>query len=325
VAWILIVFLILLGGLIAPFGDLLGTKIGKARFSILRLRPKRTATIITIITGGFISLVSIGLLILVSEEFRQRLFVDIPFLQRTLDESKKALIPLQEERKKLEDKIIQKEKELNKLKNDVREFRRGNIVIKRGQTLFIAEVVSSSDIKLDLAEIYNEADNFVRKIVIPSNKDLTNILLWRPSDIAKVESLASRGSSWILIIKSATNVLRGDNYVFVTPDLLENKFIVRKGDVIKSSILGKSDLNLKSINLKIKSLLKETRDEIKLKGSQASEINTRGNFVKKIRDFLKDNQKDNQNIKFKLEVVSLRDSKTAEPIIVEINILNVES
>ena len=88
-AWILIVFLILLGGLIAPFGDLLGTKIGKARFSILKLRPKKTATIVTIITGGFISAVSIGLLILVSEEFRQRLFVDIPFLQKTLDESKR--------------------------------------------------------------------------------------------------------------------------------------------------------------------------------------------------------------------------------------------
>ena len=95
-AWILIVFLIFLGGLIAPFGDVLGTKIGKARFSILKLRTKKTATIITIITGGFISSISIGLLILVSEEFRQRLFVDIPFLQKTLDESKKALIPLQE-------------------------------------------------------------------------------------------------------------------------------------------------------------------------------------------------------------------------------------
>ena len=53
-AWILIVFLIFLGGLIAPFGDILGSKIGKARFSILKLRPKKTATIITIITGGFI-------------------------------------------------------------------------------------------------------------------------------------------------------------------------------------------------------------------------------------------------------------------------------
>ena len=107
-AWILIVFLILLGGLIAPFGDMLGTKIGKARFSILKLRPKKTATIITILTGGFISSISIGSLILVSEEFRQRLFVDIPFLQKTLEESKKALIPLQKERKELEGKIIQK-------------------------------------------------------------------------------------------------------------------------------------------------------------------------------------------------------------------------
>ena len=318
-AWILIVFLILLGGLIAPFGDLLGTKIGKARFSILKLRPKKTATIVTVITGGFISAISIGLLILVSEEFRQRLFVDIPFLQKTLDESKKALIPLQEERKELEGKIIQKEKDLNQLKNNIKEFRRGNIVIKRGQTLFIAEVNASSNIKLDLANIYNKADKYVQRIVVPSNKEAKNILLWRPSDITKIESLAARGGSWILLIKSATNVLRGDNFVFVSPDLLENKFIVRKGDVIKSSILEKTELNRKSINLKIQSLLRETRDKIKSKGSQANEIQTRGNFVKKIRDFLKDNQ----NIKFKLEVVSLRDSKTAEPIVVEINILKI--
>ena len=153
-AWILIVFLILLGGLIAPFGDILGTKIGKARFSILKLRPKKTATIITIITGGFISSISIGLLILASEEFRQRLFVDIPLLQKTLDKSKKALIPLQRERKELESKIIQKEKELNQLKSNIQEFRRGNIVIKRGQTLFIAEVDYSSNLKLDLTEIF---------------------------------------------------------------------------------------------------------------------------------------------------------------------------
>ncbi len=194
-AWILIVFLILLGGLIAPFGDLLGTKIGKSRFSILSLRPKKTATIITVITGGFISSISIGLLILVSEEFRQRLFVDIPFLQRTLDESKKALIPLQEERKELEARIIQKEKDLNQLKNNINEFRRGNVIIKRGQTLFIAEINSSSDIKLDLSKIYNEADKFVREIVIPSNKESKNILLWKPSDITKIESVANQGGN----------------------------------------------------------------------------------------------------------------------------------
>jgi len=321
VAWILIVLLILLGGLIAPFGDLLGTKIGKARFSILKLRPKKTATIVTVITGGFISSISIGLLLLFSEEFRQRLFVDIPFLQKTLDESKKALVPLQEERKELENKINDKEKELNKLKSDVKEFRRGNVVLRRGQTLFIAEVNSNSNLKLDLGKIYSGADKYVQNIVIPSKKEIKNILLWRPSDITKIQTITAKGGNWILLIKSATNVLKGDNYVFVSPDLLENKFIVKKGDVITSSILGESDLNLKSINLKIKSLLRETRDEIKSKGSQVSEIKTNGNFIKKIRDFLQENQ----NIKFKLEVVSLRDSKTVEPIIVEINILKIAS
>ena len=318
-AWILIFLLILLGGLIAPFGDLLGTKIGKSRFSILKLRPKKTATIVTVITGGFISAISIALLILVSEEFRQRLFVDIPFLQKTLDESKRALKPLQEERVKLEEKIIQKEIQLNKLKSDVKEFRSGNVVIKRGQTLFIAEISSSTNIKLDLAKIYNSADIFVQKIVIPSNKENKNILLWKPSDISSIEAITKKGGNWILVIKSATNVLRGDNYVFVSPELQENKLIVRRGEVITSAILGKNELNYKSINTTIKKLMRKTRDEIKLKGSIVNEITTRGDFIKELRDsFAVD-----QNIKYRLDVVSLKDIKTAEPVIVELNITSL--
>jgi len=316
VAWILIVFLILLGGLIAPFGDLLGTKIGKARFSILKLRPKKTATIVTIITGGFISAISIGLLILVSEEFRQRLFVDIPFLQKTLDESKKALVPLQEERKRLEAKINNKEKELNKLKTNITQFRRGNVVLKRGQTLFIAEVTSNPNVNLDLGKVFKSADRYVQKIVIPSKKEVKNILLWRPSDISEIEGITSKEGNWILLIKSATNVLKGDNFVFVYPELLQNKTIVRKGEVITSEIIDKKELDFKDINLNIKTLLEKARDKIKSRGSIVNEITTKGNFIKKIRDSLKINQ----NNKYLLEVVSLKDSRTADPIIVELNI-----
>ena len=315
-AWILIIFLILLGGLIAPFGDLLGTKIGKARFSILKLRPKKTATIVTVITGGFISAISIGLLILVSEEFRQRLFVDIPFLQKTLDESKKALLPLQEERKKLEDKINNKEKELNKLKSDVKEFRRGNVVIKRGQTLFIGQVISNPNIKLDLGKIYNKADRYVQKIVIPNKKEIKNILLWRSSDISEIEKVTAKGGNWIILIKSATNVLKGDNFVFVYPEIMQNKIIVRRGEVITKEILEIKDLKFENINSKINNLLKKTRDKIKLRGSIVNEITTKGDFIKKIRDSIDVNLKN----KYLIEVVSLKDSKTAEAIIVEFNV-----
>jgi len=316
VAWILIVFLILLGGLIAPFGDLLGTKIGKARFSILKLRPKKTATIVTIITGGFISAISIGLLLLVSEEFRQRLFVDIPFLQKTLDESKKALVPLKEERKELEDKINDKEKELNKLKSNIKEFRRGNVVLRRGQTLFIAEVTSNPNIKLDLGKIYKRADRYVKQIVIPSKKEVKNILLWRSSDLSDIEGITAKEGNWIILIKSATNVLKGDDFVFVYPELLQNKIIVRRGEVITSEIFEKNDLDYKNINSNVNTLMRKTRDKIKLRGSIVNEIKTRGDFINKIRDSLEISQ----NNKYRLEFISLRDSKTADPIIVDLNI-----
>jgi len=320
VAWILIILLILLGGLIAPFGDLLGTKIGKSRFSILKLRPKKTATIITVITGGFISSISIGLLSLFSEDIRQRLSVDIPVLQKTLEESKKALIPLQEEREKLEDKILQKEKELNQLKYNINEFRRGNVVIKRGQTLFIAEINSNPNRKLDLAKIYDSADKYVQKIVIPSKTKIANILLWKPSDISAIESVTGKGGNWILVIKSATNVLKGENYVFVAPKLFENKLIFRKGEIITNVLWEKSDLNYKAINSKINTLISQTKNKAKLKGSIVNEITTRRDFMKQLRDSLKSNQ----NTKFQLEVVSLRDSKIAEPIVVELNIKELE-
>ena len=98
--------------------------------------------------------------------------------------------------------------------------------------------------------------------------------------------------------------------------MLQNKNIVRRGEVLTSQILQKEDLDFKNINISIKTLLKKTRDEIKLRGSIVNEITTRGNFIKSIRDSLSTNQ----NAQYKLEVVSLRDSKTADPIIVELNI-----
>ena len=66
-------------------------------------------------------------------------------------------------------------------------------------------------------------------------------------------------------------------------------------------------------------MLRKTRDEIKSRGSIVNEINARGDFIKKIRDSIKINQK----IKYRLEVVSLRDSKTAEQILVDLNIIEL--
>ena len=140
--------------------------------------------------------------------------------------------------------------------------------------------------------------------------------MWRPSDITEIEGEAVKGGNWIILIKAATNVLKGDNFVIVYPELLQNKIIVKKGEVITSEIIGKNELDYKNINLKIRTLLRKTSDKIKSRGSVVNEITTRGDFIKKIIDSLETNQ----NIKYRLEVVSLKDSKTADPVIVDLNI-----
>ena len=78
---------------------------------------------------------------------------------------------------------------------------------------------------------------------------------------------------------------------------------------------------MKSINNKIKYLIVKTKNQINVKGSIANEITTRGNFLKKLKDAIKSNR----DTKLQLDVVSLKDSKTAEPIIVELTIIELES
>ena len=95
--WLLIIVLLLLGGTLSTLGDLLGSRIGKARLSIFKLRPRRTAVLITILTGSLISAISLSLMLLVSRELRVGLF-ELDDIQAKLKESKQALLPLKKQR-----------------------------------------------------------------------------------------------------------------------------------------------------------------------------------------------------------------------------------
>ena len=72
--YILIAAIFLLGGIIAAFGDRLGTKIGKARLRLFNLRPRQTAMMITVITGMSISALTLGILFGLSKSLRRGIF-----------------------------------------------------------------------------------------------------------------------------------------------------------------------------------------------------------------------------------------------------------
>ncbi len=95
--WLLILALLALGGVLSTLGDRLGSRVGKARLSLLGLRPRRTAVVITVLTGSLISALSLGLMLLVSERLRVGLF-ELDQLQARLARSRSELAASQAER-----------------------------------------------------------------------------------------------------------------------------------------------------------------------------------------------------------------------------------
>ena len=113
-----------------------------------------------------------------------------------------------------------------------------------------------------------------------------------------------------------TKNLKGENFVYAFPEITENKIIVRKGEKITKIDFKQEDFNKKDFGDKVNFLLSSSLAEIKRRGSLINEIKLRGDSIKELKDFLNKNDKTN----FELEVVSLINSKTAQPVVVELNI-----
>ncbi len=72
--YLFIVAILILGGVIATVGDRIGSKVGKARLSVFNLRPRNTATLVTIVTGGIISSSTLAILLATNGQLRDGLF-----------------------------------------------------------------------------------------------------------------------------------------------------------------------------------------------------------------------------------------------------------
>ena len=70
----LILVIVITGGLIAFFGDRIGTRVGKRRLTLWGLRPRYTSIIITILTGILIAGSTMGVLTIISYDVRTALF-----------------------------------------------------------------------------------------------------------------------------------------------------------------------------------------------------------------------------------------------------------
>ena len=146
-------------------------------------------------------------------------------------------------------------------------------------------------------------------------------MLLRKNHIEEIQNTILKGGDWVINIKSVRNVLTGENFVYAFPEITENKIIVRKGEKITKIDFKQEDFNKKDFSDKVNFLLSSSLAEIKRRGSLINEIKLRGDSIKELRDFLNKDDKTN----FELEAVSLFNSKTAQPVIVDLNVNYLES
>jgi len=318
--WLLIVSLLILGGLLSTVGDRLGSRVGKARLSVFKLRPRSTAVFITVLTGSLISAISLGLMLLVSRQLRVGLF-ELDDLQKKLQQSRSELISLQEEKIVLEEKIGIDEKELKNLENNLLALRRGDVVITSGQSLATSTFTLENDAQMrqEIETILQRANLYAFLRMRPGEPPNRRILLVRKDHIERLEGVINKGGSWVVNIRSAGNVLRGENYVYAFPDVISNRNIVKKGEIIASIDLKEDDLNNSSISKKIKILLSSTLAEVKRRGSLISELQINANDINKISKGLDSDD----NLMIKLEAISSEESYTADKVYVVLKIKEI--
>jgi uncharacterized protein (DUF3084 family) len=113
--YIVILAVLVLGGAIATAGDRIGTKVGKARLSLFKMRPRQTATVVTILSGSLVAATTLGILLATDKQLRTGLF-ELKDIQRDLATSRQQLDRAKQQKQQIERELTQAQTDQEKAK-----------------------------------------------------------------------------------------------------------------------------------------------------------------------------------------------------------------
>ncbi|MFY9203440.1 MAG: DUF3084 domain-containing protein [Limnochordia bacterium] len=193
----LIFILAFIGGVIAYIGDKIGMKVGRKRLTLFGLRPKYTGIVITIVTGIFISLASIIILAIASDDVRTALFrmkeiqETLAVNQRQLEQSITAMAEMRDdldkliaERNSASAELLETQSQLDQVRTQYQELEQKKVeletAIKEAETQ-IEMLREFNQIAVGFAEwiqygdMIFHADQIVHAAVVESSPDINQI------------------------------------------------------------------------------------------------------------------------------------------------------
>ncbi|MBI2246595.1 MAG: DUF3084 domain-containing protein [Armatimonadetes bacterium] len=216
---LLIPILIILSGAIALVGNIVGRNIGRQRLTLLGLRPRYTAQLITVLTGMVITITTLIVVLLVSNEARVALF--------RLNELLRETSRLEQEIKRQQDRL--------------KPLALGDIAYLSNQEV-VREVIDARQplaiVRQRVRVLFERAEELARANGIGTDGTGQTIVLSPPR--VTWDAIASlvdqRNADLVLRLVANQNTLRGEPLI-VFVQLFENARVFRSGTMLASAMI----------------------------------------------------------------------------------------
>ncbi len=284
-----------------------------------------------------------------AQQGQQRVRQELAQAEQRATALRKELAPLQQERSRLQaererlsgevnrrdgeirrteaelaqlgEKIEASSRELQGLEANLIALRRGDVVLTSGQPLASAKVKLERPAQAQevITALLQQANLNAFRRVLPGEPPTRQILLVPTSDINKLEGLLGQPGSWVVSIRSAANVLRGEQQVLAFPDLRPNRRVARKGEVLASTTMEGDLRDPDQIGRRLNLLLAAAYARAQRQGTLADGLQFDVGQFNQLTNTLADRPAGQV---VQLEAVAVMDSDTPDPIAVDLRIVS---
>ena len=208
-------------------------------------------------------------------------------------------------------------KELKDLEGKVIALRRGDVLIASGQPLAMGRIKlgREEDGRQAIDALLQQANASAFQVLMPGHKADRQILLVPRSDIERLDQAIRKPGVWVVTIRSAANILRGEKRVLAFPDLRPNRSVVRRGDVLARTVLDGDVRSPEDVRSRLNLLLAAAFTQAQRQGTLVDGLQVDGAKFNRLGLSLSQRP---EGVRATLEAIALANADTPDPIAVEL-------
>jgi len=251
------------------------------------------------------------------QQERKRLEGERERLSRDVRARDNEIRRTESELKKVRERIAAGAKELKELETNVIALRRGDVVIASGQPLASAKVrlQQPGQARSVIDALLQQANLAAFRLLLPEQRPDRQILLVPRNDIERLEQMIRKSGPWVVSIRSASNVVRGEQRVLAFPDVRPNRSVVRRGEVLARTALEGDERRPEEVRNRLNLLLAAAFARAQRQGTLVDGLQFDVAAFNALGRRLSERP---AGLTAQLEAVAIRDADTPDPIVVEL-------